>query len=104
MWLDELYEESFILWTKMAARLADWLDRHVWDGIVRGFGSLGQFFARVTTSSDERAINAGIDETTVGARGLGRVMSDAHSGRIQTYLGAIGLGTIALFILYAWLG
>jgi hypothetical protein len=30
-------------------------------------------------------------------------MSSAHSGQIQTYLGAIGLGMLALLLLYAWL-
>jgi hypothetical protein len=38
-----------------------------------------------------------------GTRGLGRVMSAWHSGQIQTYLGIIAVGMLALLILYAWL-
>ena len=53
--------------------------------------------------SDERGINAGVDETTVAARGLGRRMSAAHSGQIQTYLGVIAIGALALLLFYAWL-
>jgi len=49
-------------------------------------------------------INAGVDEGTVGAHGFGRVMSRWHSGQIQTYLGAVALGMLALILLYAWLG
>jgi hypothetical protein len=71
---------------------------------VRGVGVLGQFFGRVTTGADERVINAGVDEGTVGAQGFGRVISRWHSGQIQTYLGAVALGMLALILLYAWLG
>src|SRR5947208_6084739 len=76
------------------------MDRYFWDGLVRGVGAIGQVFGTVTTSVDERGINAGVDETTAGARGLGRVMSTAHSGQIQTYLGAIAIGMLALLLLY----
>ncbi|HET9418846.1 MAG TPA: NADH-quinone oxidoreductase subunit L [Chthoniobacterales bacterium] len=104
MWLDELYDKTVILCSRTAARVGDWLDQNVWDGLVRGIGALGQAFGIFTTTMDERGINAGVDETTTGARGLGRVMSAAHSGQIQAYLGAIGLGMLALLLLYAWLG
>ena len=69
-----------------------------------GVGAIGQLFGRLTTGADERVINAGVDESTAGAQGFGRVMSRWHSGQIQTYLGAVALGTLALILLYAWLG
>jgi NADH-quinone oxidoreductase subunit L len=103
MWIDELYGRTIIAFTWMAARLSDWMDRYFWDGLVRGFGAIGQLFAIFTTGVDERGINAGIDETTAGTRGLGRLMSRAHSGQIQTYLGAVAIGMLALLLLYAWL-
>jgi hypothetical protein len=70
---------------------------------VRLFGGLGQVFGIFTANFDERGINAGVDETTAGTRGLGRLMSGWHSGQIQTYLGAVALGMLALLLLYAWL-
>jgi hypothetical protein len=103
MWLDELYSGTVIAFARFISQLGDWLDRYFWDGIVRLVGSLGQFVGILTTTADERGINSGVDETTSGARGIGRVMSGAHSGQIQTYLGAIGLGMLALLLLYAWL-
>jgi len=103
MWIDELYYRTVIAFSWMAARLSDWLDRYFWDGLVRGFGAIGQVFAIFTTGVDERGINAGVDETTVGARGLGRLMSAAHSGQIQIYLGVVAIGMLALLLLYAWL-
>ena len=103
MWLDELYAHTVIAFSWMGARLSDWMDRYFWDGLVRGFGGLGQIFGIFTTDFDERGINAGVDETTAGARGLGRLISAAHSGQIQTYLGVIAIGMLALLLLYAWL-
>jgi len=103
MWIDELYARTIIAFSWMSARLSDWMDRHFWDRLVRGFGAIGQMLGIFTTSVDERGINAGVDETTVGTRGLGRLMSAAHSGQIQTYLSVIAIGVLALLLFYAWL-
>jgi NADH-quinone oxidoreductase subunit L len=103
MWIDELYARTVIAFSWMSARLSDWMDRNFWDRLVRGFGGMGQLFGIFTTGVDERGINAGVDETTIGTRGLGRLMSAAHSGQIQTYLGVIAIGLLALLLFYAWL-
>jgi NADH-quinone oxidoreductase subunit L len=103
MWIDELYARTVVAFSWMSARLSDWMDRHFWDRLVRGFGAIGQLFGIFTTSVDERGINAGVDETTVGTRRLGRLMSAAHSGQIQTYLGVIAIGVLTLLLFYAWL-
>jgi NADH-quinone oxidoreductase subunit L len=103
MWIDELYARTIIACASASARLSDWMDRYFWDGLVRGFGAIGQLFGIFTTHVDERGINAGVDETTVGARGLGRLLSSAHSGQIQIYLGVVAVGMLALLLLYAWL-
>jgi hypothetical protein len=103
MWLDELYAHTVIAFSAFAARVSDWMDRHVWDGLVRGCGRVGQLFGIFSANVDERGINAGVDESMTGARGLGRLMSMAHSGQVQTYLGAIAIGMLALLLFYAWL-
>ncbi|HEY8651145.1 MAG TPA: NADH-quinone oxidoreductase subunit L [Chthoniobacterales bacterium] len=103
MWVDELYEWTVVTWSAAAARVSDWMDRYFWDGLVRVFGGMGQLFGILGTNFDERGINAGVDEATTGTRGLGRVMSAWHSGQIQTYLGVVAVGMLALLILYAWL-
>ncbi|MEP6936497.1 MAG: NADH-quinone oxidoreductase subunit L [Chthoniobacterales bacterium] len=104
MLLDEFYARTVVAFGQRAALLSDWLDRYLWDGLVRGFGGIGQLFGIMTKNLDERGINAGIDEGVTGTRGLGRFMSAAHSGQIQTYLGAVSVGMLALLLLYAWLG
>jgi NADH-quinone oxidoreductase subunit L len=103
MWIDELYARTIIAFAWASARLSDWMDRYFWDGLVRGVGAIGQVFGIFTADVDERGINAGVDETTAGARGLGRALSSAHSGQIQIYLGVVAVGMLALLLLYAWL-
>src|SRR6266498_3316526 len=103
MWIDELYARTVIAFSWMSARLSDWMDRQFWDRLVRGFGGIGQLFGIFTAGVDEHGINPGVDETTAGTRGLGRLISAAHSGQIQTYLGVIAIGVLALLLFYAWL-
>jgi NADH-quinone oxidoreductase subunit L len=103
MWLDELYARTVVALSKTAALLSDWMDRYIWDGLVRALGGIGQLFGGFSEKIDERGINAGVDESVIGTRGLGRVMSMLHSGQIQTYLGAVAVGVLVLLLFYAWL-
>ncbi|MBA3651565.1 MAG: hypothetical protein H0W66_08835, partial [Chthoniobacterales bacterium] len=103
MWLDELYDWTVLAFARGAARASDLLDRYFWDGIVRGFGALGDSLGSFTRGLDERAINAGANDAAGAARGLGRLISRRHSGQIQTYLGVVAVAMLALFLLYAWL-
>jgi hypothetical protein len=101
--LDELYAKTVLAGSAMLSRASDWMDRYIWDGLVRAVGAAGQFFGILSADFDERGINAGVDESAVGTRGLGRFMSARHSGQIQTYLGVVAIGMLTLLILYAWL-
>jgi len=103
MWLDELYAHTVIALSKTAAIVSNWMDRFVWDGLVRGAGGMGRFLGSFSAGIDERGINAGVDESAAGARGLGRLMSRFHSGQIQLYLGAVAVAVLALLLFYAWL-
>ena len=103
MWLDELYEQTVLCWSASAARLADWMDRNVWDGLVRAVGVIGGLFSRFSANFDEGGINTGVDQGCDRAQALGRTMSGWHAGQIQSYLRGVGLGMLALIILYAWL-
>ncbi|HXA09887.1 MAG TPA: NADH-quinone oxidoreductase subunit L [Chthoniobacterales bacterium] len=103
MWLDELYDWTILSWARFAARLSDFLDRYLWDGLVRLVGGLGRVGGGLTKGLDERGINAGVDDATRVTRGLGRFVSAGHSGQVQVYLSVIAVGMLALLLLYAWL-
>jgi NADH-quinone oxidoreductase subunit L len=103
MWLDEFYARTVLAFAHFAARLSDVMDRYFWDGLVRALAGVGQLFGILSSNFDERGINSGVDGATTGARGFGRFIAARHSGQIQTYLRAVGIGALALLILYAWL-
>jgi hypothetical protein len=104
MWIDELYAHTIIALSKTAALVSSWLDRFVWDGFVRAFGAIGGVFGGLFAGVDDRGINAGVDESTAGTRGLGRVIARSHSGQVQLYLGAVAVALLAFLLFYAWLG
>ncbi|MFL6538353.1 MAG: NADH-quinone oxidoreductase subunit L [Chthoniobacterales bacterium] len=103
MWFDELYGRTVVRLSQTAAIISDLLDRYFWDGLVRAVGTLGRSVAATTSSLDERGINGGVDELTITARALGQVTALAHSGKVQNYLGIVGLGMLGLLLIYAWL-
>ncbi len=103
MWLDELYEKTVLAASWMAARVSHWLDRFVWDGLVRFVAALGQCVAHNTANFDEGGINAGVDQGCDRSQAFGRAMSSWHSGQVQIYLRAVGLGMLAMLLLYLWL-
>lgn len=103
VWLDELYQHTILAISRGAALLSEWMDRYVWDGAVRMIAGAGQCVARLTTRADEAGINKAVDEATAGARGLGQLISLGHSGQVQRYLAAVGVGMLALLLIYAWL-
>jgi NADH-quinone oxidoreductase subunit L len=103
MWIDELYAHTVIAVSRGLALLSSWLDRYLWDGIVRTVGVFGNFVGGLTSGADERGINAGVDKTAIRARGLGGVLARVHSGQVQLYLGAIAVAVVALLLFYAWL-
>lgn len=104
MWLDELYAATIIALSRFAARLSDWMDRYVWDGLVRAFGGIGQLTGILTKGFDEHGLNPAGDGSAFTTRGIGRLMSAIHTGQIQLYMGAAAFGMLALLLLYAWLG
>ncbi|MEY2572434.1 MAG: NADH-quinone oxidoreductase subunit [Verrucomicrobiota bacterium] len=104
MWIDELYAHTIIALSKTAALVSSWLDRFVWDGLVRAVGGIGEMFGGLFAGVDDRAINAGVDESTAGTRGLGRVIARSHTGQVQLYLGAVAVALLAFLLFYAWLG
>lgn len=102
-WIDEIYEATVLSWSRVCASISNWLDRYIWDGLVRLVSGISQAFASLTIGFDEGAINNGGDQSADGAQGLAQVLSSWHSGQIQTYLRVIGVAALALFSIYLWI-
>ena len=102
-WIDELYALTVLKWSAAAAQVSAWLDRYFWDGIVSSIGGVARGVASLVTVFDQSGINKGVDQSCEAVQQMGRGLSHRQSGQIQSYLRAVGLGMLALLILYAWL-
>ena len=81
------------------------MDRYVWDGLVRACRRDSVNSSESSAKGfDERGINAGVRRRRHWhARPRPFDVGPSHSGQIQTYLGAVAVGMLALLLLYAWL-
>jgi NADH-quinone oxidoreductase subunit L len=102
-WIDEIYEFTVLKWSAVAARVSAWLDQYVWDGGVRLVDGMARCAAALAKRMDEAGINNGVDFGCEATQEFGRGLGRRHSGQIHSYLRAVGLGMVALLILYAWL-
>jgi NADH-quinone oxidoreductase subunit L len=102
LYVDEFYGATFIAFYWWWARVADWLDRRVWGGIVALVIWFFGLWARFNKFFDENWVNGGFDkgceELSVGGGLLARV----QSGRVQTYLRLLALAVVVLAAILIW--
>jgi len=102
LYVDEFYGVTVIAFYYWWARVADWLDRRVWGGIVAAITRLFGLLARFDRFFDENWVNGGFDkgceELAVGGGLLARV----QSGRVQTYLRLLALAVVVLAAILIW--
>jgi NADH-quinone oxidoreductase subunit L len=102
--VDEIYEGSVIRFNAWAARVCDWLDYWVWNGVVQMLSHLVVGLSWLNRLLDEYVVNPGFDE---GCRRLtkgGTLMSRLQGGRVQTYLRFIGVALVVLVLFLIWGG
>ncbi|HWG22416.1 MAG TPA: NADH-quinone oxidoreductase subunit L [Terracidiphilus sp.] len=102
LYVDEFYGATFIAFYHWWARVADWLDRRVWGGMVAAVMWFFGLWARFNRFLDEDWVNGGFDkgceELSVGGGLLARV----QSGRVQTYLRLLALAVVVLAAILIW--
>jgi NADH-quinone oxidoreductase subunit L len=96
---DELYAATVGRLNAGLADLADFLDRYVWDGLIRLLAALGEFSGFVSRETDERTLNGGFNATSGRLRGAGQAYSRAQTGGAHGYLRTLALGFVVLLIL-----
>jgi NADH-quinone oxidoreductase subunit L len=100
--VDEIYEASVIRFNAWGARVCDWLDYWVWNGVVQLLSLLVVGFAWLNRFLDEHVVNPGFDE---GCRRLtkgGTLMSRLQGGHVQTYLRLVGVALAVLVLILIW--
>jgi len=102
LYVDEFYGVTFIAFYYWWARVADWLDRRVWGGIVSGltglFGLWAHFNKFLDTYWVDGAFDKGCEELSVG----GGLVARVQSGRVQTYLRLLALAVVVLAAILIW--
>ncbi|HUG10755.1 MAG TPA: NADH-quinone oxidoreductase subunit L [Opitutaceae bacterium] len=96
---DEFYNATVLRLHSALGALSDWLDRHVWDGAVRGVASLGEMTGVASQQTDEEVVNAGFDAGCDSLRGTGRSYSRNQSGQPQSYIRGIAMALVVLALI-----
>jgi NADH-quinone oxidoreductase subunit L len=100
--VDEAYEWAIVGLNAFWAKLCDWLDRWLWDGLVQLVSYVTLGLAWLGRSFDEFVINLGFDETCKELSRGGSLMSRLQDGRVQHYLRLIGVGLVVLALFLVW--
>jgi NADH-quinone oxidoreductase subunit L len=102
LYVDEFYSVTVIPFYGWWARVADWLDRRVWGGVVAGVAWGFGLSARLNRFLDNNIVDGGFDkgcdELSVGGGLLARV----QTGRVQTYLRILALAVVVLVVILFW--
>jgi NADH-quinone oxidoreductase subunit L len=103
-YLDALYEGVFA-WgiAYPVARLANWFNQKILDGVVNGAGKTSVATGRwVYRWIDQRGVDGIVNGSAATARGAGGALRSTESGRIQQYasllFGAAAVAAIALVL------
>jgi len=100
--IDELYGATFIAFYWFWARVADWLDRRVWGGIVSGVARLTAAWARLNRFLDTYWVDGSFDKGCEELATGGGLLSRVESGRVQTYLRLLAVGVVLLAAILIW--
>jgi NADH-quinone oxidoreductase subunit L len=103
-YVNEFYDATVVNLTIAFALFSDWLDRNVWDELVRTVSWLTLLLAKLNRNVDESVVNGGFDAGTETIRDSGKWVSLLQNGQVQRYLRVIGLSFCVLLILLLWGG
>jgi NADH-quinone oxidoreductase subunit L len=102
LYMDELYGVTVIAFYKWWGRVADWLDRRVWGGVVAGvafaFNGCAQFNRYLDNNWVDGSFDKGCEELCEG----GGLLSRMQTGRVQTYLRILAFSVCALVVILIW--
>jgi NADH-quinone oxidoreductase subunit L len=102
LWVDELYGATLIAFYAWWARVADWLDRRVWGGMVQTIGNLIGLWAKFNRLVDIHFVDGGFDKTCEEISTGGGLLARVQSGRVQIYLRILAVSVVALVLFLLW--
>ena len=102
LYVDEFYGVTVIAFYKWWARVADWLDRRVWGGIVAFVALLFSLWAQLNRLLDINWVDGGFDKTCEEISEGGGLLASIESGRVQNYLRILAVAVVALVVILFW--
>jgi NADH-quinone oxidoreductase subunit L len=101
-YVDELYGATVVAFYGWWARVADWLDRRVWGGIVAGVAWLFRRWAQLNRLLDVYWVDGGFDKGCEELSSGGGLLARVQNGRVQTYLRLLALAVVVLAAILIW--
>jgi NADH-quinone oxidoreductase subunit L len=102
--IDELYGATVIALYYWWARVADWLDRRVWGGVVSGVALAFAAWARLNRFLDAHWVDGSFDKGCEELSTGGGLLARVQTGRVQTYLRLLALAVVVLAAILIWSG
>jgi NADH-quinone oxidoreductase subunit L len=102
LYVDEFYSATVIAFYYWWARVTDWLDRHLWGGIVSAVAWLFGLWAQFSRLLDVRGVDGGFDKACEEISTGGGILSRVESGRVQSYLRILAVAVVALAAILFW--
>jgi NADH-quinone oxidoreductase subunit L len=102
LYVDDLYRVTVIAFYEWWARVAEWLDRRVWGGVVAGVAWAFRGWAQFNRFLDNNWVDGGFDKGCEELATGGGLLSRVQTGRVQTYLRILALAVAALAAILIW--
>jgi NADH-quinone oxidoreductase subunit L len=104
LYVDELYGATVIAFYAWWAKVADWLDRKVWGGMVSDITRLFRGLAHLNRFLDTNVVDGGFDKGCEEIATSGGLLARVQNGRGQTYLRLLALAVVILAAILIWSG
>jgi len=102
LYMDKLYGVTVIAFYGWWSRVADWLDRRVWGGVVAGVAWGFGLGARLNRFLDNNIVDGGFDKGCDELSVCGGLLARVQTGRVQTYLRILALAVVLLAAILFW--
>jgi NADH-quinone oxidoreductase subunit L len=102
LYVDELYRLTIIRLARWTSLALNWMDRWIWNGAVHLIAWTVTGVAWIESFLDTHLVNTGFNESCEGIAQGGRLLSRMQNGRVQRYLGMLGVAFILLVVIFFW--
>ena len=101
-YVDELYAVTVIAFYSVWRKVADWLDRRVWGGLVALVAAVFALWARLSRFLDTNVVDGSFDKGCDELSSGGGLLSRVQNGRVQSYLRLLALAVVILAAILIW--